>query len=69
MNNDIDLKLKAITIKPSIEEFPYGPLYRLSFIVDGIEYYQFTGVAPDSAIESALQHLKCLLTEDILSEV
>ena len=41
-DNDIDLKLKDIIIKPSIEEYPYGSIYCLSFIIDGIEYYKFT---------------------------
>ena len=68
-NNDVDLKLKDIIIKPSIEEYPYGPGYCLSFIVDGIEYYKFMGVSPDSVIESALYHLKVLLTDEVLEEL
>lgn len=62
-DNDIDLKLKDITIRPSIEEYPYGSMYCLSFIVDGIEYIKFTGASPDNLTDIALHHLECILTD------
>ena len=67
-NNDIDLALKDIIIRPSKEVYPYGLAYCISFIVDGIEYYKFMGVTPDRVISNALSHLEVLLTDKILQE-
>ena len=64
-DNDIDLKLKDIIIKPSIEEYPYGSIYCLSFIIDGIEYYKFTSTSPDNLTETALHHLRCILIDKV----
>ena len=68
-DNNIDLDLKDITIKSSIEEYPYGIGYCLSFVVDGIEYYKFMSVSPDNLIENALYHLKCILTDKVFREL
>ena len=62
------LEYKNIVIKPGIEKYPYGPIYTLSIMVDDIEFYKFSGVVPDDTIECFMRHLKCLLTDYILTD-
>lgn len=68
MNEEEDLKGASVTIKPEIEEYPYGDVYTLYFIINKKPYYKFSGVTPEETIEKCLYHLKCLLTEEIFEQ-